>query len=75
MSKLLFSSTLLATVHAVYPLEYDSRAGFKDEYPTWAALFGDEEGQYSGFAWDPWVVTTEDGWELTMFRIYPDPLR
>lgn len=53
----------------------EMKMGYKEDYPNWAAMFGEGEGQYFGYKWTPYVVTTEDGWELTFFKIMASDYR
>ena len=45
------------------------RKGLREEYPDFASLFGNKDDQFSDYQWNPFVVTTEDGWELTLFQL------
>ena len=45
------------------------REGYREDYVSWGALFGPGDDQFSGYKWTPYIVTTEDGWELTMFKV------
>ena len=40
----------------------------QNKFPAIQALFGKEEGQYMGYNWTPYNVTTDDGWALTLFK-------
>ena len=42
-------------VNASWP-ETKVANAFKDNYPSWGALFGKREGQYDGYAWKPFTV-------------------
>ena len=37
-------------------------------FPEWASLFGTEEDQFD-FSWTAYEVTTDDFWDLTLFRL------
>ena len=48
--------------------------GYREDFPSWGALFGDEDGQYSGYEWYVYSVNTQDDdgndeWELNYFMI------
>ena len=51
------------------------KKGYPEDYPEWAALFGRGDDQYFGYKWTPYVVTTEDGWDLTLFQIMASDYR
>ena len=62
------ASLFAGTVFADWPSVSYTEAS-KEDFSTWGALFGEHDGQYSGYTWKPYTVTTEDGWELTMFQL------
>ena len=51
-------------VHASWP-EVKYSLTNQEDYPSWGQLFGENQGQYSGYVWEPYAVETSDGWELT----------
>ena len=40
----------------------------QDKFPGIQAMFGKQDGQFQGYNWTPFNVTTSDGWALTLFR-------
>jgi len=67
-SKLVLGGLLAGVAIANWPSTL-VREGYKEDYASWGAMFGPGDDQFSGYKWTPYIVTTEDGWELTMFKV------
>ena len=61
-------SILALLTAADWPIK-DYQTILRENYPSFGELFGDQEGQFSGYNWVPFNVTTDDNWALTLFRI------
>ena len=62
---------LVSLVLADWPRSAMKRA-YRDDFPSWAALFGEEDDQYHGYRWDVFSAMTQDDngddeWELNFF--------
>ena len=68
-----FATLFQTLVYADWP-NIQATTGYKEDFPSWGALFGDEDGQYSGYDWKVYTVNTkdddgEDEWQLNFFQI------
>ena len=75
LSNRTISALLIGVAQAHWP-EADWQPAYREDYASWAALFGEDDDQYSGYEWDVFTTTAkdengQDEWELSFFRILP----